>query len=112
MAIDWDKNVLAPVMGVFGEPVTYMPATGSPFSITGVFDEAYTSVVMQEGGVPMTTESPLLGVRVAEFPQGRPPRKGDLLSIASVNSVFTVKDVRFDGHGEAKLMLSFRNAIP
>ncbi len=110
MSVDWDTKVLAPCADVFGEPVTYTPQEGVPFQITGIYDEAYREVILLDG-VPMTTESPVLGVRLAEFPEGRPPRKADQLSIASVNAIFTIKDVRLDGHGHAKLMLNHKSAI-
>lgn len=112
MAVDWDKNVLGPVEAVFGEPITYMPATGSPFSTSGVFDEAYHPVILLDNGPTMTTENPVLGVRASSFPSTQPPRKGDKLSIASVSSVFSVKDARPDGHGAIKLMLQFVSAMP
>jgi hypothetical protein len=110
MAVDWDANVLAPCAEVFGEPVTYTPANGSPFPITGVFDEAYHEVVMLDNGPAITSESPVLGIRYAEFPTGHPPRKGDTLLIVSANTIYTVKDVQPDGHGHAKLMLNVKAA--
>lgn len=112
MAIDWDGKVLAPVVAVFGETVTYMPADGGSFSITGVFDEAYREIILLDGGTAITTEDPCLGVRLAAFPSGQIPRKGDQLAVLSVSNIYTVKDVRIDGHGGAKLMLNFTSAMP
>lgn len=110
MSVDWDANVIAPCTDVFGEPVTYMPANGEPFPIEGVFDEAYHEVVMLDNGPAITTESPVLGVRAAQFPSGQSPHKGDQLMIPSVNTIYTVKDVRPDGHGHIKLMLNIKSA--
>jgi hypothetical protein len=92
----------------FGEPVTYIPATGSPFAITGIFDQAYREVSLIEDAVPITTEQPVLGVRLSEFAAA--PLQGDKLSIASVNATYIVREVRLDGHGHAKLMLNFVSA--
>lgn len=112
MAVEWDKKVLAPLMAVFGEdnPCLYTPVGGSVFSINGIFDAAYLRVEMGDSGLASTTENPILGVRTAQFPIGKSPRKGDLVLVKSVNTVFMVKDVHFDGHGHAKLMLAEKYA--
>jgi hypothetical protein len=111
MAIDWDVHVLAPLEAVFGASVTYTPAKGNAFSISGVFDEAYHEVILLDGAPPMNTVSPVLGVRLAEFPAGKPPLKGDHVTIPAGNAVYTVKDVRPDGHGHILLMLKHKSAI-
>ena len=99
--IDWDQAVLAPLAGVFGEQVTYAPATGLPFTVTGVFDEAYREVDLASG-TAFTTEMPVLGVRLAEFPQ--PPVQGDRYTVGRLALVYVVREVRLDSHGAAKLM--------
>ncbi len=106
MAIDWDGNVLAPVLGVFGESITYSPAAGAPFAISGVFDEAYSEIDLA-GGMPVTTDTPVVGVRLAQF--AAPPSQGDSLTIARLGWTFVVKEVRPDGHGYAKLMLNYQS---
>ena len=97
-------------MGVFGEdePVIYRPSAGPSFTLAdAVFDEAYLGLEMiddaKAGGV--NTATPVLGVRLALFPA--PPVQGDMVFITRVNSTYVVRDVRPDGHGEAKLMLNF-----
>lgn len=105
--IDWDSVVLGPVIGTFGEPVTYTPANGAPLSVTGVFDEAYQDLTLA-GGSAMTTSTPVLGVRVSDFPAL--PAQGDTLVVTSTGEAFTVKEVRADGHGWAKLMLNYIGA--
>jgi hypothetical protein len=106
--IDWDSAVLAPLHGVFGETVQYFPAVGQPFNITGIFDEAYKSVDMSDA-VAMATDMPVLGVRLAEFPVS--PKQRDTLVITANDQhsggTFVVKEVRPDGHGEAKLLLNY-----
>lgn len=103
--VDWDAVVLGPVVGVFGEPVTYVPAAGQPITVSGVFDEAYTEVIVGGDGIPVTSVMPVLGVRIAQFPQL--PRQGDTLTVQRTGERFTVREVRDDGHGCAKLMLNF-----
>jgi hypothetical protein len=103
MAIDWDKAVLAPVMGVFGEAVTYSPSVGTPFAITGIFDEAYHEVDLVEGA-PVNTVIPILGVRLEPF--SVMPSQGDTLTITRTGESYVVRDVRVDGKGGAKLLLN------
>ena len=111
MSIDWDGNVIGPLMDVFGESVTYTPDSGTPLPLTGVFDEAYQDITLLGDGTGMTTVSPVLGVRLADFPSGVIPRKADTVAIPSVNTIYTIKDVRPDGHGWAKLMLNIKSAM-
>jgi hypothetical protein len=102
--IDWNAKVLAPVMGVFGEPVTYLPAIGSPFDITGVFDEAFTSVDLP-GDSAVLSVRPVLGIRLAEFPAGFDPEmaQGDQFTVQRTGVTYTVKAGKPDGHGWARL---------
>lgn len=105
MPIDWNAEVIGPLIGVFGEPVTYRPLAGGSFPITGVFDDAYLKEVMFEDASSGVTEvSAVLGVQLSQFPA--PPAQNDGLSVASVNTTFVVRDVRVDGRGGAKLLLS------
>jgi hypothetical protein len=101
--IDWDKVVVGPTTGVFGEPVHYMPAAAAPFDIVGVYDDAYVEVD-PAGSMGVTSARPVLGVQLSAFPS--PPLQSDRLTIVRTGEAFFVKEVRPDGHGAAKLMLS------
>lgn len=113
MSIDWDAELLTPVMQTFGEGnsadqstwPTYTPRGLAPFALAdAVFDRAYSEIVLEDpeqGAV--TNKKPCLGVRVALFP--RMPAQNDTVFIPSVSMTFIVKDVQPDGHGHAKLML-------
>ncbi len=103
MGIDWDKCVLGPTQSVFGEPATYLPAAGGALAITGVFDAAYKEVDQID---PLSANStmPVIGVRLAQFAAA--PVQGDQVRVLSVGKLFLINDVRPDGHGWAKLMLS------
>jgi hypothetical protein len=105
MAVDWDQMVLAPNMAVFGECATYSPKGGSPFQVTGIFDEEYHEVGLLEGPA-ITSAMPVLGIRLAEFPS--PPKQGDQLTVCG--KTFAVREVRPDGHGGAKLMLNLASS--
>ncbi|MBB5414104.1 head-tail joining protein [Paraburkholderia atlantica] len=103
--IDWSTTVIGPLMGVFGEAVTYRPYAGTPYPITGVFDDAYLKEVMFEDASQGVTDiSAVLGVQLSQFPS--PPLQNDSLSVASINTTFVVREVRTDSHGGGKLMLS------
>lgn len=108
-ALDLDALVLGPCVAAFGEaaqgyPVpVYTPAAGAPFALDGVFDRGYREID-QLTGVPISTAMPVLGVRLAQFPAGVTPQPNDHLTIRGVT--YLVREVRPDGHGHARLMLS------
>ena len=105
--IDWDANVLQPLMGVFGEPITYQPAAfrSRPFTITGVFDDGYMALVLLDDGGPANASfNPVLGIRLAEFPS--PPKQSDRLTVQSTGNSYVVNLVKPDGKGGAKLELN------
>lgn len=104
MGIDWDTFVLAPLENVFGEPATYLPANGTSYAITGVFDSAYRDVGLIDLEVDANTLQPVLGVRTGAFLA--PPVQGDQVRMLSVSKLYFVRDVRPDGHGWVKLMLA------
>lgn len=104
--VDWDALVLAPLQAVFGEPVTFIPASGdAPFVGAGVFDEAYRQIDLA-GGEAVTTECPVLGVRLSAFqsPMQAVPQQGDKLSIRG--ATYMIREVQKDSHGGAKLLLN------
>jgi hypothetical protein len=101
--IDWDLLVLARLQGVFGEPVTYLPAIGSPRAVSGIFDEAYREVDLA-GGMAVTTQSPVLGIRTSEYLSL--PLQGDQFVVPSRNKTYIVREVQIDGHGAAKVLLN------
>lgn len=104
--VDWDALVLAPLQAVFGEPVTFIPASGdTPFVGAGVFDEAYRQIDLA-GGEAVTTECPVLGIRVSAFqsPMQILPKQDDKLSIRGVT--YVIREVQLDSHGGAKLLLN------
>lgn len=107
MAIDWDTMVNGPVMGVFGEPAMFRPATSAPFRIHGTFHESYKSLELA-GGMGMTTEIPALGVQLAEFRV--PPLQKDRVVITPTalhgGGTYVVKEVQKNGIGGAMLLLN------
>lgn len=104
MAIDWDGDVLTPLMGVFAEPVTYMPAAGAQYPAVGVFDREYLDVTLLEDGSENSTRRPVLGVQLSTL--SAMPVQNDKVFVPSVGLTYIVREVRPDGHGWAKLMLN------
>jgi hypothetical protein len=106
MAVDWDALVIGPTVGIFGEPVTYMPAAGgAPLNITGVFDDAYLKEVMFEDATTgVTTVSAVLGVQLSQFQST--PVQNDSLLVPRTGATYLVREVRVDSHGGAKLLLT------
>ena len=108
--IDWDAEVLGPLMGVFGEPVQYRPHTGAPLAISGVFDDAYQKeMLFSDASVELTTVQAVLGVQLSQF--NVPPAQNDQLTVVRTGASYVVKDVRVDSHGGAKLVLSKMGAV-
>ncbi len=106
---DIDQNILAPMMaaGVFGENVQplYTPQGGAQFALDGVFDDQYVGLSLEGAEPEFQTMSPVLGVRLAQFPPGVTPNQGDVVTVASVSTTYRVMSVKADGHGWAKLVL-------
>lgn len=104
--IDWDKHVLGPVMGVFGETATFSPFDGTPFTVMGIFDDSYQEVNL-EGGMGIPTTTPVFGINLSQFTVA--PQRGDELTRHKTGEIFVVREVRSDGHGAAKLMLNIKD---
>jgi len=110
MGINWDQHLLRPLHGVFGDPVDFRPARGEAYTISGIFDRAYTQEVEPlDDGSNINTTAPVLGVMDGDFRS--PPKKGDRVFIGvvggvAVNTLFTIADVNPDSHGGSKLILN------
>ena len=104
MSIDWDSELLGPVMAVFGELAVYTPRTGSPISIPdAVFDEEVADVQVGEDGQVSSQRKPLLGVRSHWF--ASPPLQSDRVTIMRTGTTYIVRDSQADGHGWIRLEL-------
>jgi hypothetical protein len=107
--IDWDALVHGPLQATFGEPVTFIPASGdAPFAGSGIFDEAYQQVILADGQA-VTTVGPVLGIRVSQFqsPMQAMPKQDDRYFVRG--RTYIVREVQLDSHGGAKLL---SNLVP
>lgn len=114
MSLDWDRELLGPVMAIFGEgsiddpsswPV-YVMADGTRLPLVGaVFDEQYQRVVSIDDTTQSATH-PVLGVRDALFADYlEEPRQNALVYVPSVATWFKVANPEPDGHGHTLLIL-------
>lgn len=104
--IDWSKTVVAPCIAIFGEPIVYYPATGSPFSINGAFYNAYSEMTFSaEYGTEISTTFPAAGVASADF--SSPPAQGDTLEVVRTGKTYKVRVPRPDGKGGIFLVLDY-----
>ncbi len=100
--IDFDKLVVGPCMGTFGEPVLFQPKNGQPVSITAIFQERQL-VTRFSGGDEVQDEKTILGVQASQFPNAT-PEQGDILIIR--NRLWQVRDALADGVGHIDLEIS------
>lgn len=110
MSVDWDAEVLGPVMAEFGQDANdglpiYTPLGLGSFALAdAVFDDQYHHVTIDQAtGAEVTTVWPVLGVRRSLFP--RDPAQDDAVYIPSVDTHYLVSDQEADGHGHVKLFL-------
>jgi len=110
--IDWDLLVGQPTNGIFGETVELAEASPCPRTFQGVFDSAYLEVQSLGGemiaDLNITTRQPVLGVQLSTMPVE--PFQGMELVIR--DKIYSVKEVRPDGHGHAKLLLNLGSYEP
>ena len=107
--IDFDALVLVPTVDkIFGEPVTYAPASGaSSFVVQGVYDKGYLPV-SPVGGEEILSRNPVCGVREKEFTDQTQalPIQDDLLTIQRTGEVYIVRKPERDGQGHILLHLN------
>ena len=102
--IDWEKTVLAPCVGVFGEPAVFMPKFGPPAPVDVIFDNAYKEITLSEYGTEVTTVYPAAGGSLSDFPSA--PVQGDSLKILRNGKTYVIRKPRLDSHGGVFLVLN------
>jgi hypothetical protein len=105
--MDWDDivdgKILGPLMAQFGTAITYMPADGGSFQITGAYDKAFFGVDPVTGST-VVTQQPTVGIQVSQFPVE--PQQHDTLMINKTGEQWLVREAHLDGHGGGRLMLN------
>lgn len=108
MGLSFDQLLHGPVSAIFGEqgmgaalPV-YQPQSGTPYTVDGVFDDAYSEPDLISG-LPTNTVENTFGARLAAF--AAIPVQGDAITIPRLGKSYLVRDVQPDGHGWVQLKL-------
>jgi hypothetical protein len=120
VAIDWEGEVGAPTVEVFGEAIQYYPGDGAPpFPLVGVFDEGYRETTIIDGLSYTSDAMPVIGINEGQFRSNTyRAAPNDMLQLTDPDSPnfgnkFMVKEVRPDSHGVQKLMLQvYAGALP
>ncbi len=94
-------RMLRTALSVFGETVMYTRGTTAVPISKAVFDKNYVTVDPNTGAQIMST-NPMIGVRVADLPNGE-AREGDLVTVRGVE--YRVIDKQPDSEGHIKLIL-------
>jgi hypothetical protein len=109
LPLDFDRLLHAPISAIFGEsghgadlPV-YLPQTGPPYPVDGIFDDAYAEPDLVSGLATNTVEN-VFGARLALFQAT--PLQGDRITITRLGKTYLVRDVQPDGHGWVQLKLN------
>lgn len=97
---DMTDNVMIHCRDTFTTDLVYKPVVGAQVSIQGIFDEAYTAVIIQDG-VPIETRRPKLGIRNKDLILR--PAKGDKCIINGSN--YRVVEYEPDGEAGTALFL-------
>ena len=105
---DFSGTVLKANMDTFAQTVTHTPQEGIAYVTRGVFDEAYTELVVIDGEA-VTVKMPVLGIKIDEWPIY--PSQGDMVTVSGSlvfagTKLFVIREVRPDSHGGVKLMLN------
>ncbi|MFM0435905.1 hypothetical protein PQQ84_05550 [Paraburkholderia strydomiana] len=100
-----DAKILTPLQKTFGTAITYQPAVGASFPISGIYDKAFFGVDPTTGETIVTTQ-PTVGVQLSQFDGQAEPAQGDQLLIIRTGEQWEVREVHPDGHGAARLMLN------
>jgi hypothetical protein len=80
LVIDLDRFVLQPCMATRGRPVTYYSSTDPPLVLLAVFDDKYREETLQSMAGVVVGVRPMLGLRAASLPDGR-PAQGELFLV-------------------------------
>lgn len=107
--MDWDDivdaRILTPLQKTFGTAITYQPAVGDSFQISGIYDKAFFGVDPTTGDTVVTNQ-PTVGVQLSQFAGRSEPLQGDQLLIVKTGEQWEVREVHDDGHGATRLMLN------
>jgi len=94
------NNLLGSAVRTFGEDVTFLPKTGSPYTVQGIFDRKHIEVSIGQN-IPILSFHPTLGINLNDFVIA--PKQGDQFQIGAV--LYDVIQSQEDGQGGSLLIL-------
>ncbi|CAB3779389.1 hypothetical protein LMG28688_00826 [Paraburkholderia caffeinitolerans] len=102
--IDFDALVNGPAATAFGEPLTYQPASGSAYPITGVFAEPYRRQEFDgDGAAHWVTVAPSVGLQQSQLKA--PVAKNDRITRTKTGETYLVIEPQPNGIGWLNLKL-------
>jgi hypothetical protein len=110
MAIDWEGEVAAPNVALFGETANYYPVGGGVIPVVGVFDEAYRETEIVDSLSYTSDARPAFGITASQFGLVI-PAQNDRLQLSDPASrhfgkKFMVAEPKPDGQGHILLKLN------
>ena len=102
--MDFDRLALAPCITAFGEPAVYRPGAGQPISLTGIFNEFATDMIIADTGEPRQVSAPTLAIRVADLdPNASLPCRNEAVIVRG--TMWQIAEPIQDGFGQLLLKL-------
>lgn len=89
------------VRAQLGEAVTYAPGSGSPVTVSGIFDALYRKVEI--GGAGISSAGPAVFLTLSELPSNPTTDSGARVTIRGVT--YKPHEVEPDGQGAVMLLL-------
>ena len=110
MAIDWEGEVAAPNVALFGETANYYPVGGGVIPVVGVFDGDYRETVIIDSLSYTSDSRPTIGINTSQFGLVI-PAQNDRLQLTDPLSLhfgkkFMVAESQPDGEGHVLLKLN------
>lgn len=97
---DLTDSAIKACRDAFGEAVSYTPSGESAAAIVGIFNAQSIEI---DGGVPVLSKNPSLGIRKADLAADFEPTTSDTVFVRSVT--YRVTDWVDDGEGGLSLQL-------
>ena len=87
-------TVIRACRDTFGEPLIYVPGTGAPYSVQGIFDEN-TELVDRPGTVPVENYQATVNFLAKDIVLG--PVQGDMVTNVRTSKSYRISWVDYDG---------------
>ncbi|HDR9065482.1 TPA: head-tail joining protein [Burkholderia contaminans] len=102
--IDFDALANGPVAAAFGEALTYQPASGAAYPITGVFAEPYRRQEFDgDGSAVWVTVAPSVGFQLSQLKA--PVTKNDRVTRLKTGHSYVITEPQPNGLGWLNLKL-------